>query len=55
MHMHTHTHTCTCAHALTASSKVDDAATRVLMIRFYERLLGEAAGDAVLALQGAMV
>merc|ERR1712070_1061943 len=35
--------------------KVDDEATRVLMRRFYERLLGESRGDVVKSLQGAMV
>ena len=35
--------------------QVDDHATRVLMMRFYHALLGEAAGDAAVALQKAMV
>ena len=35
--------------------KVDDDATCELMARFYDRWLGEAAGDAALALQAAMV
>eukprot|EP00966_Prymnesium_polylepis_P107871 2497836-Prymnesium_polylepis.2 len=35
--------------------KVDDDGTRELMTRFYERLLGEAVGDAAAAMQGAMV
>ena len=35
--------------------KIDDAATRVLMRRFYEGYLGQARGNAALALQGAMV
>jgi len=36
--------------------KVDDAATRALMERFYERLLaGGALGDVAAAMQGAMV
>ena len=35
--------------------KVDDAATRVLMERFYEQLLGDKKGDAGKALQAAMI
>ena len=35
--------------------KVDDGASRALMMRFYDRLLGEAAGNAAAALQGAMI
>ena len=35
--------------------KVDDDGTRELMTRFYARLLGEAAGDAAAAMQGAMI
>ena len=35
--------------------KVSDSATFDLMMHFYKQLLGEAAGDASLALQGAMV
>ena len=35
--------------------KVDDAATSTLMERFYEQLLGVAAGDVAMALQAAMV
>ena len=34
---------------------VDDQPTRVLMMRFYERLLGQAEDNAAVALQGAMV
>jgi len=34
--------------------EVNDLGTRILMHRFYERLLGRASGDAAVALQGAM-